>query len=140
MYKRRNDLVMKKNNNCPCGSGIPFGECCEPYILGSLSAEDPERLLRSRFSAYTTKNVPYIYATWHEKYRPVESQEDFLASLKNISFTRLVIESKKLQGDKATIIYRAFCKKVLKNCQIREKANFIFENGHWLYTDGTMLK
>lgn len=133
---------MKKTNNlCPCGSNVSFDDCCKKYISGqNIVSTDPELLLRSRFSAYTMKEADYIYTSWHENYRPKESKEDFISSLKGIKFTKLVVEEKLISLNKATITYIVFFKKITKLCQIHEKANFIFENGRWFYTDGIMLQ
>ncbi len=126
---------------CPCGSGLLYNKCCESFINGLKKIDsDPELLLRSRFTAYTLKNVDYIYSSWHKKYRPTESKEFFLSSLKNIKFINLVIEEKIISDNTASITYIAFFKKILKVGQIHEKANFVYEDGRWYYTDGIMLK
>lgn len=54
---------------CYCGSQRPFGECCEPFLLGAALPVSAEELMRSRYSAYVTRNVPYILETTSPKYR-----------------------------------------------------------------------
>jgi SEC-C motif-containing protein len=49
--------------NCPCGSGRPYTECCEPYILGKAKAPTAEALMRSRYSAYVEHAIDYIINT-----------------------------------------------------------------------------
>lgn len=58
-------------SSCPCGSGLEFDQCCEPYILGEKVAPTPEALMRSRYSAYVVGDVGHIEkshdpATRHE--------------------------------------------------------------------------
>jgi SEC-C motif-containing protein len=48
---------------CPCGSGLEYAACCEPYITGAKDAPTAEALMRSRYSAYAVHNVDYIVRT-----------------------------------------------------------------------------
>ncbi|GHV89816.1 UPF0225 protein [Spirochaetia bacterium] len=48
---------------CPCGSGRPYAECCEPYITGAQKPPTAEALMRSRYSAYAEHAVDYIINT-----------------------------------------------------------------------------
>lgn len=50
-------------NNCPCGSGRLYSECCEPYITGVRNPPTAEALMRSRYSAYVEHAVDYILNT-----------------------------------------------------------------------------
>ncbi|MGB5258950.1 MAG: YchJ family protein [Gammaproteobacteria bacterium] len=56
---------MNEASLCPCGSGLDFGACCEPYIRGTAHAPDPETLMRSRYTAYTLHEMPYLAETLH---------------------------------------------------------------------------
>ena len=46
--------------DCPCCSGKPFAECCEPVIAGARKATSAEELMRSRYSAYATGAIDWI--------------------------------------------------------------------------------
>lgn len=48
---------------CPCGSQISYQHCCGRYIDGKATANSPEALMRSRYSAYTLANIDYIAKT-----------------------------------------------------------------------------
>lgn len=48
---------------CNCQSGKNYTECCEPFHLKSKIPETAEQLMRSRYSAYTLVNIPYIVET-----------------------------------------------------------------------------
>ena len=48
---------------CSCGSGVPYAECCRPYHKGDAAAETPERLLRTRYSGFAYRLIPYIIET-----------------------------------------------------------------------------
>ena len=55
--------------SCPCGSGQPYGDCCEPLISGVRLATTPEQLMRSRYSAYVKTAIDYLYETTHPAHR-----------------------------------------------------------------------
>ena len=44
---------------------ITYRECCAPYHDGEKLPESPERVLRSRYSAFRYRNIPYILKTTH---------------------------------------------------------------------------
>lgn len=48
---------------CYCRSGKNYTECCEPFHLKAKIPETAEQLMRSRYSAYTLVNIPYIVET-----------------------------------------------------------------------------
>ena len=51
---------MEKIETCPCGSGLPYGECCAPIHNGASKAATAEALMRARYSAYAVKNIPFL--------------------------------------------------------------------------------
>jgi SEC-C motif domain protein len=57
---------------CPCGSGKPFAACCEPFLRSNALPPTAEALMRSRYTAYTLKDEPYLLATWHASTRPAK--------------------------------------------------------------------
>ena len=48
---------------CPCGSGKNYSECCEALIKRKRFAQTAEELMRSRYSAYVKKEIAYIIET-----------------------------------------------------------------------------
>lgn len=56
---------------CPCG-GPSLAACCGPFIEGRALPPTAEALMRSRYTAYTLKDGPYLLATWHPSTRPSE--------------------------------------------------------------------
>jgi SEC-C motif-containing protein len=61
---------MPDEPTCPCGSGDAFVRCCGRFCNGGQSASTAEELMRSRYSAFVTRNVDYLLATWHPHTRP----------------------------------------------------------------------
>jgi SEC-C motif-containing protein len=58
--------------SCPCG-GPDYERCCSPFITGAAVPETAEQLMRSRYTAYTRRNEPYLLQTWHHTTRPTDS-------------------------------------------------------------------
>jgi SEC-C motif domain protein len=54
---------------CPCGTGIAYADCCQPLIKGERPAESAEALMRSRYAAYVKVETDYIFETTHPKHR-----------------------------------------------------------------------
>ena len=52
-------------NDCPCGTGLRYSECCKPIHKGLREAADAVELMRSRYSAYARSLVDYIIKTTH---------------------------------------------------------------------------
>mgnify|MGYP002746452071 CR=1 FL=1 len=48
---------------CFCRSGKEYKYCCAPFHLHTAVPEKAEQLMRSRYTAYVLKNIPYIVAT-----------------------------------------------------------------------------
>lgn len=60
---------MDDTARCPCLSGDVYGDCCGPLHRGA-AAPTAERLMRSRYTAYSLRDAPYLAATWHPSTRP----------------------------------------------------------------------
>jgi SEC-C motif-containing protein len=69
---------MKKFDKCPCGSGAGYNACCGAIISGSRTAQTPEKLMRSRYTAYVAKNVDYLIRTTH----PSARTDDLASSIR----------------------------------------------------------
>jgi SEC-C motif-containing protein len=54
---------------CPCGTNIAYDECCGPVIRGERRADTAEKLMRSRYSAYVKKEIPYLRDSLHPDHR-----------------------------------------------------------------------
>ncbi len=54
---------------CPCGSQLAYEECCRPLIEGKRKAVSAEQLMRSRYSAYVEKELPYLRSSLHPDHR-----------------------------------------------------------------------
>lgn len=59
-------MKLSPNDLCPCGSNKKYKKCCELYHKGAL-AKDPLTLMKSRYSAYVSRETMYIIKTTDSK-------------------------------------------------------------------------
>lgn len=53
------------NESCFCGNQLSFSQCCKPYLEANVSPDTPEKLMRSRYSAYALGGYgEYLLKTW----------------------------------------------------------------------------
>ena len=116
---------------CPCGSGRPYGVCCEPLIRGEAQAATPEELLRSRFSAFALNEVDYVLATQIEQDRP--AVEGWSSSAK---FSELRILRQNLSEAQATIDFEADYESKGEQHVHKERSLFNLVDGRWLFSKG----
>jgi SEC-C motif-containing protein len=64
--------MSEANQNCPCGSGQTYANCCEPFHSGKSHPETAEKLMRSRYAAYVVGKIDWIAET-----NDPESKEGF---------------------------------------------------------------
>ncbi len=55
--------MISTSSNCYCGSKQSYSNCCKPYHDKKAHADTPEKLMRSRYSAYVVSNIDYIAET-----------------------------------------------------------------------------
>ena len=61
-----------KSAACPCGGGA-YATCCGPYISGDALPPTAETLMRSRYTAFSLRDEPYLRATWHASTCPPDA-------------------------------------------------------------------
>lgn len=123
---------------CPCGSQIPYAQCCEPCHLRG-NAPTAEALMRSRYSAFALKLVPYLVATTHPDKRTKTLQEELRLTCKRVVWTGLEVldvwqgEVKQSVGK---VRFRAMYVEEGKKGIHEEHARFKRYKGAWTYVDG----
>ncbi|GAB2514392.1 hypothetical protein CATRI_06215 [Corynebacterium atrinae] len=128
-------MTFPLDRRCPCGSGLTYGECCHKYHAGAL-APTAETLMRSRFTAFVTRDADYLLRTWDPDTRPFELT---LVDLP-VTFYRLdildVVEGGPLDPQ-GIVEFEAFYKGDPAGSQ-RERSTFRRINGQWYYSTGAV--
>ena len=123
---------------CPCASKLSFERCCEPFLAGKAFPETPEKLMRSRFTAYAMGRTAYLCATTAAEERAkidVAELDRYCKAVKCISLKVLSTEG----GPEDATGVVVFHAKLLVNGKRMlhwEKSRFVREEGHWVYVDG----
>ena len=137
---------------CPCG-GLEFDRCCGPYLAGSALPPDAESLMRSRYTAFTLKDEPYLLATWHPSTRPQEPLFDAGESIRWLGLdikSALRLRQRKAESpdapgqdpDRDTVEFVARFKTGGRAHRLHEVSRFVREAGpdgtpRWFYLDGS---
>jgi len=124
---------------CPCGSGNEYMRCCRPYIQGDQHAPTAEALMRSRYSAYVTSEIDYLYHTTHPSQRSKFNHKESLAWSREADWKSLEIlgaESGGPEDNTGTVEFVALYHEKDKAVKHHEVAEFIKEDGQWYFFDG----
>lgn len=120
---------------CPCGSTLTFAECCGPLLAGD-AAPSPERLMRSRYTAFVVRDETYLFETWHPGTRPESVDTD--VSTHWLGLTILDVE-KGLPGDKRGYVeFDARFRDGGVEDTLHERSRFVWQGERWWYLDGVI--
>jgi SEC-C motif-containing protein len=110
-----------------------YETCCEPFISGSQKAPTAEALMRSRYTAYTQRNTPYLLATWHPDTRPASL--DLNESPRPAWIGLKVIRHEQQDESHALVEFVARYKINGRAFKLHETSRFLNVDGQWFYLD-----
>ena len=123
-----------KDIPCPCGSTQAYDKCCGRHVDGTTPAPTAEKLMRSRYTAYTLLNENYLLATWHTATRPV--QLDLAEETPGKWIGLEVKRHQQLDATHALVEFVARNKVNGRAIRLHETSRFVREDGRWFYVDG----
>jgi SEC-C motif-containing protein len=136
--KRKKSAVAK--TTCPCGTDLPYSECCEPFHKGAVP-ETPEALMRSRYSAYAKGLIDYIIDTTDPLGKAWDS--DMTAWVDRIrkfaaktTFDGVKILSSSSDGNAGVVRFHAKIRAKSGDLSFTETSQFVRREGRWLYSEG----
>ena len=118
---------------CPCGTGLPYAECCGPLHDGASTAATAEQLMRSRYSAFAVGDPAYLLATWHPTTRPRTLELDDGVRWTGVDV--LTTTGGSMFETEGTVEFRARHRSGAQH----ENSRFVREGGRWYYLDGVSL-
>lgn len=126
--------------NCLCGSLNSYTLCCEKFISHSALPTTPEELMRSRYSAYSLKNIDYISNTIagpaSKGFDPVEA----FKWAQQVTWIKLEVMKSFIDNHKGYVEFRAHLEIEQEKHILHELSEFMFINGQWFYTNGIIPK
>ena len=122
------------DKRCPCGTGLPYGQCCRRFHVGA-QAPTAETLMRSRFTAFVTRDAEYLLRTWDPRTRPEELEVGDLP----FRFYRLDVLSTTGGGQldqTGRVEFEAFYKGAATGSQREDSTFRRLADGAWVYCAG----
>lgn len=128
---------MLNTASCPCQSGQPYAQCCEPFHLGRVDAPTPETLMRSRYSAFALANVDYIQKTMQGQVAESFDKADCLQFASSVTWLGLtILSTQTLSAIRGLVEFDArFATADGTPQSIHERSVFQKIKGKWYYVD-----
>lgn len=134
---------MNTITQCPCGSQIAYETCCGLYIDQNQLPTTPERLMRSRYCAYTQAKTDYIKKTMRGKALEGFNEQEAATWAKEINWLGLQIVKSYLDTNNENIGYVEFIANYEENDTkqtLHELSQFQRVDEQWYYTSGVLFK
>jgi len=130
-------------NECPCGSGSDYAECCGPIIDGSRPAETAEKLMRARYTAYANAATEFLFDTTHASHREGYDHAGTKTWAEKSEWLGLEILDTLKGGEDDTAGEVEFIARFREGGALNahhERGHFKKEEGTWYFTTGEMVK
>jgi SEC-C motif-containing protein len=127
---------------CPCGSGLDYSGCCEPYITGAKDAPTAEALMRSRYSAYAEHAVDYIVSTCDREGRDaidVRQTRNWSERSRWLGLKILEVDKGGPQDQEGIVEFEASYEQDGLRDIHHERAKFKKKDGKWFYEEGDIV-
>lgn len=121
------------DERCPCrkmSETVTYAVCCGRFHAG-MAAPTAEALMRSRYTAFSLHNRPYLLETWHPLSRPATLEFE-----EGREWYMLKINAAHENGDTATVSFTARSRMGGRTWPLEEISRFVREHGRWYYVDG----
>ncbi|RDE80143.1 YchJ family protein [Haemophilus parahaemolyticus] len=125
---------------CPCQSGKSYTDCCQPFHLHQMIPDSAEKLMRSRYTAYTQVNIPYIVETTVPAQQPLLDQQAMQLWGDETDWARLKIISHQPFVSKihSWVEFKAFFNIENGIDAHHERSLFVLISGRWYFVDPTV--
>jgi len=138
MMNNRSSHHAPSGSDCPCGSNKRYLSCCGHYIEDDTPAPTAEKLMRSRYSAYTRSNSRYLLNSWHSTTRPTTLDLSQTPQPDWLGLKVCRTEASNSDDSNGTVEFIARYRENGATEVIHEISRFVKEGEHWFYLDGTI--
>jgi len=122
---------------CPCCSGKPYEDCCQPYHTKEKFPPTAEALMRSRFSAFAIPNGEYLWETTSPGKRKFHNKKSLQEWGEINDWTKLEIVDTPSMNK---VEFKAFYTDEDGNPQVHhELSTFKTIQNRWYYVSGVFL-
>ncbi|MEU5877528.1 YchJ family metal-binding protein [Spirillospora sp. NPDC047279] len=128
---------MSRRSSCPCGLPASYDDCCGRLHRGEVRAETAERLMRSRYSAFTVQDADYLIRSWHPATRPAEV--GFEPDLRWEGLEIIGTAAGGPSDTRGTVEFRAAFRQGGQAGSLHEVSRFVrHDEGVWVYLKGNV--
>ncbi|SEA41009.1 YchJ family protein [Alkalimonas amylolytica] len=125
--------------HCYCGSGLSYSHCCQPYHSGLRQAETCEQLMRSRYSAFCLKELPYLQLSCVAELQVEQSPEqmrDFVSQVHFVRLQLLPLPHVVFSNDEGYVHFQVWYLLGNQLHSFSELSHFVRQQDRWLYSSG----
>ncbi len=120
---------------CPCGNLKSYRHCCLPFHNESSLPDTAEALMRSRFTAFCTENLSYLFNSWHPAHRP-PAAEILSGTTRYISLQITDTKQGRPENNTGEVTFVVRYIEGDRLYTMQEKSSFVKQQGKWLYLEG----
>lgn len=126
-------MKISPNAPCPCHSGAKYKKCCRTYHDGN-AAPTPEKLMRSRYSAYALNKADYLMLTTHPTSpHHKENRAAWARQIEAFSTGTRFVGLEILATTEDTVTFHAILFEGDKEASYIERSLFAQHDGRWKY-------
>ncbi len=130
-------MMTSHTENCLCGSGLVYADCCGRFHSGEQLPGSAEELMRSRYTAYVKRDADYLLLSWDVGKRPAKI--DFSNETAQWQNLEIISRNKgRPQDSKGIVEFKAFYSQDGEDCFMHEVSRFVKVGKRWLYLDGVI--
>lgn len=126
---------------CPCGSTLPYAQCCQLLHQGRSAAPTAEALMRSRYAAYVKGEIDYLVTTTLPAMRTTTLWVNYQSthqSIRWIGLEVLKVQQGGAQDKVGKVEFRANYVQDGEHASHHELSRFRRHRGAWCYVDGVI--
>jgi SEC-C motif domain protein len=127
---------------CPCQTGLPYVQCCQPYHTGALHPATPTALMRSRYAALALGLAAYLVNTTHrDNPQAIKNIKRWVAqwhqTCQHTQCHQLqVLASTQPSENTGTVHFKAHLTQFGQTVWVEEESQFVRLGQRWLYLNG----
>ena len=132
-------MRIRLRTDCPCGSALPYNDCCRDFHIGKAVPKTAEQLMRSRYSAFFFRLPDYLVSSQHPDTRTpnlLRELENMLPTVMWRSLTILSTSKGQTEDKKGKVEFTAQYHEAGELHEMYEHSRFRRYKGCWKYLDG----
>ncbi len=133
---------MQKDEQCPCGRGATYADCCRKIVKGKKPAATAEALMRARYTAYVQGEIDFLCSSLRVSERETFDADGARAWSKKAEWSGLEIVSTEAGGpEDSDGVVEFVARYTLEDAEQahHERARFTREDGQWVYAGGRVI-